>query len=225
MMRTWSTDHPKARLLERKQQAILDAAGQEFMRAGYAGTSMELIAKVAGVSIATLYRHAPTKDDLFRAIISRWAEAELFDEEELRQLVEQPLRDALVVFGMRYLGVQLAPDRIALQRMVIAEIARFPYLGEVAYRAGIGGASALLGDFLTGRSDNALWGRSPRDAARRFLGMLAGNLQMRALLGMSLAATVRSKPEYAARVVDAFLGNHDLGAVPGRGESPAVPES
>jgi TetR/AcrR family transcriptional regulator, mexJK operon transcriptional repressor len=122
-------------------------------------------------------------------------------------LAEQSLRDALIAFAMRYLEVQLGPDRIALHRMVIAEIAHFPDLGKVAYAAGIGGAAAVLGDLLGGRPDgNALGGKNPRDAARQFLGMLAGDLQMRALFGVSLSVTSRSKGEYAARIVDAFLG-------------------
>jgi TetR/AcrR family transcriptional repressor of mexJK operon len=207
-MRSWSPDHPKAKLLERKQQVILDAARLEFLRAGYGGTSMEAVARTADVSIATLYRHALTKEELFRAIVRQSAEAELFDAEQLHTLTGQPLRDALLAFATRYLEVQLGLDRVALQRMVIAEMARFPDLGADAYAAGIGGASALLGDLLGGRSDgNTFWGKNPREAARRFLGMLAGDLQMRTLLGVSLPATAaRSKAEYAARVVDAFLG-------------------
>jgi TetR/AcrR family transcriptional regulator, mexJK operon transcriptional repressor len=72
-MRSWSPDHPKAKLLERKQQVILGAARQEFLRAGYGCTSMEAVAKAADVSIATLYRHASTKEVLFRAIVSQSA--------------------------------------------------------------------------------------------------------------------------------------------------------
>jgi TetR/AcrR family transcriptional regulator, mexJK operon transcriptional repressor len=175
---------------------------------------MEAVARAADVSIATLYRHASTKEELFRAIVSQSTDAELFDEKELQGLAKQHLSDALASFAIRYLEVQLGTDRIALQRMVIAEMVRFPDLGADAYAAGIGGASALLGHLLDSRpGGNALWGKNPREAARRFLGMLAGDLQMRALLGVSLPTTVRSKADYAARVVDAFLGANCLLAV------------
>src|SRR6185437_7456943 len=56
-MRTWSEDHPKARLLERKQEAIKEAARMLFLQHGYANTTMEMVAEHAGVSIMTLYRH------------------------------------------------------------------------------------------------------------------------------------------------------------------------
>ena len=61
-MRTWPEDHPKARLLERKQEAIQVAAKELFLRHGYADTTMEMVAAHAGVSIMTLYRHFRGKD-------------------------------------------------------------------------------------------------------------------------------------------------------------------
>ena len=70
-MRTWSEDHPKARLLERKQEAIKVAAKELFLRHGYANTTMEMVAAHAGVSIMTLYRHFRGKDVLFEAVIQR----------------------------------------------------------------------------------------------------------------------------------------------------------
>jgi len=68
-MRTWPEDHPKARLLERKQEAIKAAAKELFLLHGYASTTMEMVAARAGVSIMTLYRHFRGKDVLFQAVI------------------------------------------------------------------------------------------------------------------------------------------------------------
>src|SRR5246127_1037021 len=69
MAKTWSAHHPKGAPLARKRAAIVDAALQAFLDAGYAEASVNRIAAAAGVSIKTLYRHFESKDDLFSAVM------------------------------------------------------------------------------------------------------------------------------------------------------------
>ena len=52
---------------ERNRQRILDVAKQAFTRSG-ADTSLDDIAKQAGVGAGTLYRHFPTRDALLEAV-------------------------------------------------------------------------------------------------------------------------------------------------------------
>src|SRR6202140_1049727 len=52
------------------QDRILEAAVQLFSRQGYSGSSTHEIARLAGVSEVTVFRHFPRKRDLF------WAAAE-----------------------------------------------------------------------------------------------------------------------------------------------------
>jgi AcrR family transcriptional regulator len=53
-----------------RQAEILAAARQEFIRSGYAGTSVRDIARVADVNEAMLYRFFESKDDLFEAAVA-----------------------------------------------------------------------------------------------------------------------------------------------------------
>ena len=52
-----------------KRRAIVRAATELFLRAGYGAVSMDAIAARAGVSKRTLYRHVSGKDALFGAVI------------------------------------------------------------------------------------------------------------------------------------------------------------
>ena len=52
-----------------KRDAILAAATATFARYGYRKTSMDEVARTAGVSRQGLYLHFPTKDELFRATV------------------------------------------------------------------------------------------------------------------------------------------------------------
>jgi TetR/AcrR family transcriptional regulator, mexJK operon transcriptional repressor len=73
-MRAWAEDRPKARLLERRQEAIHLAAKELFLRHGYATTTMEMVAAHAGVSIMTLEHYFRGKVVLFEAVIQHLCE-------------------------------------------------------------------------------------------------------------------------------------------------------
>lgn len=52
------------------RRRILDVAGQQFARQGYAKTSMREVAAQAGIAVGNLYHYFPGKDDLFRALLN-----------------------------------------------------------------------------------------------------------------------------------------------------------
>lgn len=52
-------------------EAILDAAARLFERDGYAGTTTNKVAELAGVSVGTLYHYVPNKDALLYALAER----------------------------------------------------------------------------------------------------------------------------------------------------------
>jgi AcrR family transcriptional regulator len=59
---------------ERRKDArpgeLLEAALQLFVQKGYAATKVEDVAALAGVSKGTLFLYFPTKEDLFKAVVS-----------------------------------------------------------------------------------------------------------------------------------------------------------
>lgn len=57
------------RLTDRKRDAIVQAAIEEFRQHGFNGTSMDRVAAAAEVSKRTVYNHFPSKEDLFEAIL------------------------------------------------------------------------------------------------------------------------------------------------------------
>jgi len=59
---------------EKKRRSILEIARDQFMSHGYADTGMEIVAREAGVSTATLYNLFPSKRRLFEAVIEQSGE-------------------------------------------------------------------------------------------------------------------------------------------------------
>jgi AcrR family transcriptional regulator len=56
---------------EQSKEAFLDAAERLFISPGYRASSMEMIARAAGYSRGSVYRHFPTRDSLVEALIQR----------------------------------------------------------------------------------------------------------------------------------------------------------
>lgn len=56
---------------ERRRPLVLDAALELFLERGYEGTSMEAIAKAAGVTKPVVYDCFPSKEELFKALLRR----------------------------------------------------------------------------------------------------------------------------------------------------------
>lgn len=65
---------------------ILDAATTFFARYGYHGTSIRDLANAVGISVATLYYHVESKDELYRRVFQRQFQEE---EELIRHFLQQ----------------------------------------------------------------------------------------------------------------------------------------
>ena len=64
------TDGRRARTV-RTRRRILDAAGELFARHGYDGTSTEMIASGAGITVPGMYRHVNSKEELLLEVARR----------------------------------------------------------------------------------------------------------------------------------------------------------
>jgi len=116
---------PPKRLTDRKREAILRAAVDEFRTAGYEATSMDRIAAAAGVSKRTVYNHFPSKDDLFGLMLEQlWASSSA--SVDLAYRSDQPLAGQLQQLLMQKLAVLADPAFIDLARVAMAEIIHSP---------------------------------------------------------------------------------------------------
>ncbi|MBC9717347.1 TetR/AcrR family transcriptional regulator [Streptomyces sp. TRM66268-LWL] len=120
------------RVAAQKRTAIVEAATKLFLDSGYDGTSLARIAEAAGVSRATLFKQFATKAALFEAIVTEHWKAD--DEAPLPE--PGNLRAGLEAIGRRYVALLTRPGMAALFRIVIAEVPRFPELGETQFKLG-----------------------------------------------------------------------------------------
>ncbi|MGF6240305.1 MULTISPECIES: TetR/AcrR family transcriptional regulator [Paraburkholderia] len=109
----------RLRLTDRKRAAIIGAAIEEFLAAGFDATSMDRVAARASVSKRTVYNHFPSKEALFAAILRQ-----LWDSSDAGQVFayssSQPLRDQLLELLRKKLSLLNDEAFLSLARVAIA---------------------------------------------------------------------------------------------------------
>ena len=189
-----------------KREIICDAATRTFLREGY-GASMDAVAAAAGVSKQTIYHHFGSKEALFRAIVEDLTGEFLNVLEECERVSDDPAR-TLSALARVFLSLVLSPKALALHRIVVCEAARFPDLAREVYDAGPGRTVSRLADWIERQDRRGLLKvADPKLAAEQFFGALVGQVQLRALLGLSRPQQ-RELERAAQHAVETFLRGH-----------------
>jgi TetR/AcrR family transcriptional repressor of mexJK operon len=188
-----------------KAESILTAAKRSFLAAGFGAVSMDAIAREAGASKATVYAHFAGKEELFGAVIGRECER-YFARFSAGELDPSDVRASLTVLGRRFLELLLSPDAIALYRIILAEVTRFPVLGEVFWRAGPERQRLQIEAFLRSAiASGTLAIADTRLAAEQFVSLVRGDIQLRHVLRIEADADQRGVSAAVEGAVATFM--------------------
>ncbi|HUQ74908.1 MAG TPA: TetR/AcrR family transcriptional regulator [Burkholderiales bacterium] len=179
------------------RERVLRAATTSFLARGYA-SSVDDIARRAGVAKQTVYSHFPSKDLLFREVARELALSVLVE------LEGGDLRAALVRFGLAYRQRALGAQGIATFRTLVPEVPRFKNIAKSMYADTVGAMVERLAQYLgTAMRDGRLRRDDAELAAEMFLSMLAGVDRVKRLF--CVANGVEKDQRRTARIVDCFL--------------------
>lgn len=125
---------------EQKRQQILAAATKVFLKQGYLGTSMDQVAQAAAASKQTIYKHFGDKEELFKDVIKEMTgQVDRQIDELVQTLLAEADGDITTAFEKFALNVALTvtpPELLAVRRLVIANVNRFPEVGPTYYESG-----------------------------------------------------------------------------------------
>lgn len=184
------------------RESFLEAATQSFLDKGYAATSIEAIAREAGVAKITIYRQFENKQALFSEVIHRsldqartgMHEALKGDktntEERLLELIE----------GM-YMGAS-EPRTLGLLRLVIAEATRFPELSKMIFTENSRVLDPLVSYLTEAHRAGALHVPSPERTAVQLSTLAFGGVRF--FISKPLAGP-NERREWAKGVLDLVL--------------------
>lgn len=193
----------EARKAERRA-AIVEVAWRHFLEHGYDRTSMSAIVEEMGGSKGTLWSYFSSKEELFTAAIDEVTTAFRASLVEILAPSRGP-REALAILAERLIDRISLPDAIALQRLIVSEVDRFPAIGRIFYDRGPGAGQAMLIDYITAQvRAGTLTAQDPREAAQMFFNLCAGGYHQHVLWGVAEHDDRRAKRE-AALAVEHFL--------------------
>lgn len=106
-------------------QKVKEAAIDVFLESGYAGASMDAIARAAGITRKTLYARYADKHAVFVDVIP-WGLARVADDGLFSSAESDDVEADLVAFGRLAVERATRPENVRLKRMALAEAAQFP---------------------------------------------------------------------------------------------------
>jgi TetR/AcrR family transcriptional regulator, mexJK operon transcriptional repressor len=196
---------PSRAASEQLGELILDTATQMFLAQGFGDTSIDAVALHLRMSKRTFYHRFPDKEALFAAVVHRIIQ-------RLRPAANIPLIEGADIgavlehLAMLILKAAVSPQAIALNRLIVAESARFPELARVLAHEGATEEAITLIAGLLAREVTS--GRLQTDdtpfAAQQFLQMVVTLPQQRAM-GLGKPMSPRELREWPRKVVDLFL--------------------
>ena len=189
---------PQVRPDDETRQIIYEAARHEFAASGYAATSIETVARRAGVSTKTLYRLVPNKASLFGGMVSDRLDRFVYEvnlHAARHTDLEQALRGALMACA----DLALDEEVIALQRMLLQEAGeKFSDIAGTFYTNAIQRTAVALADWLRVQQKRGLIMLDDVDeAAGMLLGMVTSAPRRAAIFG---GVPLPSRSQIEARV-------------------------
>ena len=189
---------PQLRPDDETRRMIYEAARHEFAGNGFAATSIETVARRAGVSTKTLYRLIPNKAALFEGMVSDRIDR-FISEVNLRAADHADIEQALTAALIACAELALDEETIALQRMLLQESDKFSDVAGMFYKNAIQRTLVALADWLRVQQKRGLIALDDVDeAAGMLLGMVTSAPRRAALFG-GVPLPSRSQIEARAR--------------------------
>lgn len=186
---------------DQKRGAILDAAGELFLSEGWAGTSMDAIAKAASVSKQTVYSHFHSKEALFRAcVLDKVEEYRLASPD-----TDLDLHTTLVDYGKRFLLLLNDDVVIRMYRLILGHVESFPNLVRSFVELGPMTVRTAVMDVLRSHSATELSDEQAAYLADRFLCLLREPYLMQRLTGERQAMSEEEISQQAEQASEDFL--------------------
>jgi len=163
---------------------MLKAAQRLFAEAGYEAVSMDLVAKTAGVSKATLYAHFDSKERLFAEILEA-ENGRIEDVDWIPERFEGDAEGVLRRFARGMARFFVDGRGLAVFRLFVTDLHRFPELVARFHSAGPMALRSRVARLLAQMAERgALAIDDPETAADHLLSLVQGRLPFDRSIGL-----------------------------------------
>jgi TetR/AcrR family transcriptional repressor of mexJK operon len=203
---TRSGGRPSRRDAKERLKRILEIAQRHFLKVGYKETSLDCIAREAGVAKKTLYHHFGSKAGLFAKVLGDLRRTWIAELSDIVVSSGQPEK-VLNAVALHLLDVGTRPEKIKLHRLFLLEARRFPNVVRDIYdtRGALCGMEPLS-NYLRGADaageleiDDIVLG------TEQFVHLVLGGIRERLSLGVTRRPNSDERRRIARQAVTIFL--------------------
>jgi TetR/AcrR family transcriptional regulator, mexJK operon transcriptional repressor len=188
-----------------REQALLDAATRVFLQSGYASSSIQKVAREAGVSTRTIYERYKNKGELLGAVVAQLVEKDITTM-SVAELDRLSVKDALLTIGNTITARIMTPTIRSMLQLLAAECRRFPTLAlSMRERTKDRIDGAVERYFRVQMEKGVLLLPDPAKAASLFTQMINGELKDGILFGSALKVSEIQQRQHVSFVVEFFL--------------------
>ena len=197
---------PSRRDAQERLKRVLDIAQRHFLKVGYKETTLEGVARAAGVAKKTLYHHFNGKSDLFAHILERLLRNWIAELSDIVLSSGKPVH-VLNAVALRLLEVGTTPEKIKMHRLLLLEADRFPKAVRVIYdkRGALLGMKPLFNYLISAVAAGELEIDDVDLATEQFVHLVRGGIRERLLLGITKRPSVSERRRMAKQAVTIFL--------------------
>jgi AcrR family transcriptional regulator len=181
-----------------KHETIMEAAADIFLVEGYAATNMDAIAKRAGISKITIYKHFESKNRLFNEMMSYHCQTLYKDTPIILFSLKTPTEKILINFAKKLIELLSLPRSISLMRLVIAESEKFPEIVSAVWEGGRMPLQDIFSEYLAEEiAHQRMVIENIPIATKQFFGMIKESFIWPALTGMQVP-----KAKHASEIIE-----------------------
>jgi AcrR family transcriptional regulator len=195
-----ATSHVRVPAEDRRQQ-IIEVAKDLFASRGFDGTTTRELAEEIGINEALLFRHFPSKEDLYWAVLQHMIGMH-GTKDRLREHVSAGMSDRET---LRAVAKDILNCNVQLTRLLFYSVLEKHELSERFFATHVVAYHEILADYIrAGIKAHRFRDMDPVMAARAFIGMFSYHTQIQELFGGKLVRRFDSE-EVITRLVDIWL--------------------
>lgn len=195
-----------------RRSAIVAVSLEVFLEHGYSGASMSQIADRVGGSKGTLYNYFSSKEELFLAVAQEKGR-ELYSTLKSLPAATGELAKDLHDLGLAMLSIVASDNYLSFYRLIIAEAARVPVIGKMAYDSRRSAMLEPLCELIRGAMAVGQFRMiEPMEAAEIFWDLCTSSVHRRLLLAVNSSPTPDELARLVERAVAIFIAGFATGA-------------
>ncbi len=195
---------------QRKRDAILMAAADEFLAAGFSGTSMDRIAEVADVSKKTVYSHFESKEALFEAIVAQLVDRiNTMPHQQYDSQID--LATQLGTIGQAFADTVTSAEFLKLARIVLSRYMQAQHLSQATLSEQAKLRANCIDWLNAGTADGRLCVEDAARATAQFYGLIKELVFWPQLVNGDPVASARERADVVQSAVQIFLAHYATG--------------